>query len=268
ASSGAGCNLLGNIKHFKIVNCNISSNQAARFGGGVNSESGKMVLLDCLLANNSAVQYGGGIQYYHNGTNVAEIMNCTIRDNTVNDHYGGAGAYLRGPCRMVGCLVVSNVITSTGSRSAGGGIKIYSDSVVCENNTVVGNKTASGAGGGIYMESNGVVRSTIIYGNTSKAGANQDWGPIGTGTFYNCCTEDITDIAGAGNIAADPGFVDAAAGNYHLSAASPCVNAGLNQDWMAAAVDLDGRPRLDRFTMRVDIGCYEHHFRGAMFLVK
>lgn len=73
---------------------------------------------------------------------------------------------------------------------------------------------------------------------------------------------------GSGNIAADPKFADAANGNYRLTAASPCANAGLNQDWMAAAVDLDGRPRLDRFTRRVDIGCYEHHFRGAMFLVK
>ena len=31
-----------------------------------------------------------------------------------------------------------------------------------------------------------------------------------------------------------------------LSAASPCVNAGLNQPWMAGGVDLDRRSRLDR----------------------
>ena len=38
---------------------------------------------------------------------------------------------------------------------------------------------------------------------------------------------------------------------------SPGVNAGLDQDWMAAATDLDGRHRQDVFSGRVDIGAYE-----------
>ena len=168
---------------------------------------------------------------------------------------------------MVGCLVVSNVITTNDKYSAGAGIRITSDGVICENNTVVGNIVSNGYGGGVYMEAAGQVNNTIIYGNTSRAGENQDWRAT-AGTFSNCCAADITDMTGSGNIAADPEFADAAADDYHLTVASPCVNAGLNQDWMIAGVDLDGRPRLDKFVKQVDIGCYEHHFQGAMFLLK
>ena len=117
------------------------------------------------------------------------------------------------------------------------------------------------------MEAAGQVNNTIIYGNTSRAGENQDWRAT-AGTFSNCCVADITDMTGSGNIAADPAFADAAAGNYRLTAASPCVNAGLNQDWMATGVDLDKNPRLDRFTKQVDIGCYEYLAPGVLFMIK
>ncbi len=39
------------------------------------------------------------------------------------------------------------------------------------------------------------------------------------------------------------------------SASSPCHDAGRNEDWMAEATDLYGRPRL--FGKRVDIGAAE-----------
>ena len=44
-------------------------------------------------------------------------------------------------------------------------------------------------------------------------------------------------------------------GVVESSASSPCRNAGRNEDWMAAATDLYGRPRL--FGKRVDIGATE-----------
>jgi hypothetical protein len=167
---------------------------------------------------------------------------------------------------MVGCLVASNVITTIDYSSTGAGIKITSDAVICENNTVVGNKTA-GNGGGIYMSQAGQVNNTIIYGNTSRVGENQDWMAT-AGTFSNCCAADITGMNGSGNIAADPEFVDAAEGNYRLKVSSPCVNTGLNQDWMADGVDKDGRPRLDWFVKRVDIGCYEYQPSGTAFFLR
>ena len=56
-------------------------------------------------------------------------------------------------------------------------------------------------------------------------------------------------------ITTKPGFVDAAGHNYRLMSGSPCLNAGLNEDWMAASKDLAGSARLRGKT--VDVGAYE-----------
>lgn len=75
---------------------------------------------------------------------------------------------------------------------------------------------------------------------------------------------------GNGCLAADPKFVDPANGNFRLQPNSPCVNAGLNADWMTSnaidpvtgkrvkVLDLAGVPRL--YGSNVDIGCYEVWF--------
>ena len=43
------------------------------------------------------------------------------------------------------------------------------------------------------------------------------------------------------------------AGNYRLKPSSPCINAGTNQLWMAAATDLDGNARIYRETHFNDV---------------
>ena len=82
--------------------------------------------------------------------------------------------------------------------------------------------------------------------------------------FHYSCPARVLP-AGQGNIATAPGFVNAAAGNYRLEPGSPCINIGAKQPWMGNAVDLDGRPRLDRFSRLVDMGCYEHVPPGTLF---
>jgi hypothetical protein len=62
--------------------------------------------------------------------------------------------------------------------------------------------------------------------------------------------------AGTGNINADPLFVDAATGDLHILAGSPCVDAGNTAAIPAGLVtDLDGNARV--FGAAVDMGAYE-----------
>ena len=77
-----------------------------------------------------------------------------------------------------------------------------------------------------------------------------------------------------GCITADPKFVDPANGDFRLQTDSPCVNKGLNADWMTTneidpvtgkrkkVLDLAGSLRISpkREGARVDIGCYEVWF--------
>jgi hypothetical protein len=52
-----------------------------------------------------------------------------------------------------------------------------------------------------------------------------------------------------------------------LSQGSPCINAGVNRDWMTDGVDLDNHHRLDPYSRIVDMGCYEYLPSGMMITV-
>ncbi|MCG2660174.1 MAG: hypothetical protein L6437_08025, partial [Kiritimatiellae bacterium] len=74
-------------------------------------------------------------------------------------------------------------------------------------------------------------------------------------------------VSGANNINTNPAWVDPANYNFRLTAGSKCVNAGINQSWMTGAVDLDRRHRIDVFSGRVDMGCYEYLPSGTIFRI-
>ena len=50
------------------------------------------------------------------------------------------------------------------------------------------------------------------------------------------------------------------AGDYRLLPSSPCIDKGINQDWMLDATDLAGNPRILNGT--VDMGAYEFSLDG------
>ena len=72
-------------------------------------------------------------------------------------------------------------------------------------------------------------------------------------TITYSCTTPLP--SGDGNITANPIFVDYAATNLHLSAGSPCIDAGHNA-YVVGDVDLDGDMRIRGGV--VDMGAYEY----------
>ena len=112
------------------------------------------------------------------------------------------------------------------------------------NNTIIGNEID-----GIncyYTEA--VILNTILWDNGSQ-GINLD---------YSSATVYYSDVQGGwegiGNIDADPMFVDAENGDYHLSDYSPCIGAGTSEG--APVDDIEGNPR----GTPPDMGAYEHLF--------
>ncbi|MGD9781000.1 MAG: choice-of-anchor D domain-containing protein [Kiritimatiellia bacterium] len=240
-----------------ISNCVLIGNTANMGGGGAYcadfNDSG--VIVDSILQGNSA-NWGGGA---HNGT----LRNCIIINNSGiggascgwpgGDPFpsyatsGGGGA---SDCRLYSCLIAGN------SAVVGGG----AHSCTLYNCTIVSN-TATGTnvvdcggsehfdGGGIY---GGWVQNCIIQLNTAPEYTNAQ-------AFFSLsysCISPPRDYYGAGTISADPQFVNPGAGDYRLSSNSPCINAGTNQAWMVATVDLGGNPRIANGT--VDMGAYEY----------
>ena len=155
---------------------------------------------------------------------------------------------------MRNCMVIRNRSNGAagGVRSAGG---------VLDSCTIAGNDAA--VGGGLFAIGplgDVTVINSIIYGNNASSNAN--WTPDTQNSFgiylTNCCASPLPP--GPGNIASDPVFYGG--GDFHIRDASPCVDAGTNEDWMAGGWDIDGEPRI-RGT-NVDIGAEEAWVLAAL----
>ena len=135
------------------------------------------------------------------------------------------------------------------------------------NCTIVNNN--ANAGGGVRLHSvstNFGMFNLVIVSNTAATDPNL-FDRRDIDMQYNMLNSCSTPLMpkGSGNTTNDPIFADPANDNWRLTRDSPCVNKGLNQEWMTGAVDLDGHSRKDQFSGMVDMGCYEFLPSGAMF---
>lgn len=214
----------GGIYQGTVVNCCVQSNSAA-FGGGIYHG----VARNCNMSWNSANLGGGAVS---GGTNIC----CVITNNTSGS--SGGGAYYG---NLKDCLVAGNQ-----ANSGGGGIYL-SYAVNC---TIADNSSNHGPGGC----GDSSLENCIVWYNTTNN--------ISDGTVLATCSPDVTD-GDNGCITNAPIFVNRTNGNYHLSAASPCIDTGHNAlAAHGAGCDIDAVPRpLDgdkSGSATADMGCYEY----------
>jgi hypothetical protein len=209
---------------------------------------------------------GGGVRYCKG----------LIRNNIIIANEGGDASNGRcgGGISLCRGIIENNLLL--GNFAPRGGAISYSNAVF-RNNTVVGN-TALYHGGGLwqvgnspYLPAGGSITNCIIWGNTAPLGPQIHESVAPTYSFIEGWTE-----GGEGNRSGDPRFVDPDGADndpntfedndYRLLATSPCIDAGINEDWMAIATDLDGRPRilLGATSLTVDMGAYELTFPLAI----
>lgn len=107
---------------------------------------------------------------------------------------------------------------------------------------------------GIYAESSapGTISTSSVFDDNLVFGNTKDWGYNDNGSST---TLQAAGFSVTGTVTADPGFVDAASGDYRLSTGSKAIDKGVS----AGAPDHD----LDGITRPVgpayDIGAYEWH---------
>ncbi len=269
---GGGVYMYSGVVSNCLITCCVSSNTANVGGAGIYVDGGTSVVTHCILRLNKAYgsygqTMGGGIRIAGVGTERALISNCTIETNTVTYDQGG-GIYISGS----GETVIRNCLISKNNSRRGGGLYIDNTNTHVVNCTIIRNY-ASFDTGGIFF---GVCYTNMIVNCIVSSNYQGSYIRDLEGSAvikFNCCTNsccvrsNIFFNPTAGNTTNDPSFLNYAEGNYRFNRYSPCYNAGVNQDWMANAVDLDGHARI--LHGRADIGAFELFIpSGTMFRVR
>ena len=230
-----------------ITHCVFTIN-SAKYGGGLSGG----VATHCVFNGNSGLYYGGGMEF-------GAAFNCVFSGNS--GELGGGGIYSGS---ATNCVFNGNSASGGGGmffgsatncvftrNSAGGGGAAQSELRYC----TVANNTAQMMGG-VEAGSGNTVVNCIIWGNTAGGMPSNFDVEIYNGQAPYVTYSDIQGgYAGTGNINADPLFVNAATGDYHLTFASPCINVGTANYVGLPATDFDGNSRITGAAP--DMGAYE-----------
>jgi parallel beta-helix repeat protein len=222
--SGGGI-LVGGAGTANVLNNVITENVAASDGGGISLfAAGSPTISNNVISNNVANGGSGG------GISLGNASDALITNNMIfgNNAFQGGGIYWLVPLDQVGPNVVNN---SVANNNAAFGTAVFADgfdaAARLQNNILVGSGSEAVLECGAFNDLNPPV---IAFNDVFNAGSGLGYG----GT----CT-DQTGVNG--NISADPSFVDASTGDFHIQAGSPAIDAGLNAG--APAADIDGDPR-------------------------
>jgi hypothetical protein len=206
---------------------------------------GAVFVVDCALVGNR-----GGIA----GFAVGSVGGAPGHGGHGAFHFTGASP--QADFIVQGCTITGNVGTAGGPGVAtGGGAGAVDNalSFTLGGSTIAGNTAAvPGLGtGGVRIDATvpfADVRNCILWGNTAPDLS------IGN-AWVDYCDVGVASgpLLGAGNLSADPLFVNLAGGDVHLTAASPCRHAG--RGFLLPPFDVDGDPR--RVGPAVDIGADE-----------
>ncbi len=230
-----------------IIDCE-NSGRGFYFHSGEDANS----LVSGLTITRGSVSDGGGI--YCNGSSPT-ISHCVITGNrVVNTNCNGGGIYLSSSNTAIKhCVITKN--SMVGSNRWGGGVFCYGGNPTISHCTISGNSALKG--GGVFSYSQGLrIANCILWGDSGGYGSPE----INFSSNSYRPAVVYSDVqggwSGEGNVNADPLFLDISAGDYHLSANSPCIDGGNPMyEFILGEVDIDGDPLLGQG--RIDIGADE-----------
>lgn len=282
-----GGGLFSESEEAEILHNHIVSNTADSFGGGALLTTGSGYLVQGNVVQANSAPYGGGI-FALDSTGAVQAN--WIISNSAQTRGGGLYLYANAVLRVDANLILSNTVTSGdaggicvrsigppitltnqivahnwAANGADGVLVSFSHDVRFLNNTVVDNGEP-GAGQGLAASTGTTVTlvNNLLVGHSVAISVTAATAHLPAYLDYNGYYDNDTDTVGvswgANHVADDPGFVNRAAGNYHLDPTSPMVNAG--DDSLNVRRDFDRDPRPAAGGM--DIGADEVSLRLYM----
>lgn len=245
------------IDHCRICNNQVNDEFGEPYGGGITCygwiEDTQPTIRDCEIFFNVSEGSGGGVSVVAGSNPTFERV--VIRNNTA---VSGGGIDISGECNttMRRCAIFSNQ-----AENFGGGISASIAVVLDLQNLTIVENSAGINGGSLWC--NHRVQITAV--NSISRENEPDVIFLAAGNDPSTIALSFCDIAGGingiiandddevtwgeGNIDVDPLFVDPGNGDFHLTADSPCIDAGDPE----APPDPDGT--------RADMGAFFYHQR-------
>jgi len=267
-SQGGSIAISGGI----ISNCQVFANSGCSDGGIYFTGSGGYAYANyarlerCVISNNAGY-YVGGCNIGGSTITNTLISECVIVNNSGSWQVRGNLGVTTPNVRIRNCLVAYNRHeNSWGESGYGGAVRVLATNVLIENCTIVSNTLTGGGspqGAGLFVTNGVRVVNSIIYYNSGGTAGTSNISASADCTFSNSCTAPINGLTGTANTDANPQLVAKDTGNFRLNNNSPCLNTGMNYEWMTGAVDLDGRKRIHYGI--VDMGAYERIHSGSIY---
>ena len=254
-------------------NSTITGNVATGFGAGIScTQNSSPTFSYCTVSANSATSAwacGGGVYCSYSSP---VLTHCTITGNLAERDGGGVECLSSTSSAFTHCSIIAN---SAGGN--GGGVDCRGSTSPLFTHCTIAANSAGGDGGGMYCHTSSPILNSTIVTFSEGTGIYFSLGPHCQLTYCNIFGNSGGAFNGLGipdslgyiitvnangdssdtyfNIFLDPMFVDTSAGDIHLLAGSPCIDAG------------DPALPFDPDSTIADIGAFYYHQSAAEPLV-